>query len=304
MSNRAETAPDQHEPDSATDELTRGVGVLVRTTRSRRGLTRKNLAFHSDVSERYLARVESGEANISVVLLSRIAAALDVPILSLLPGDCMPTGIRHAGLYKLLQGLDQRQLEQSYRLLEQRFSGDGSARVGIALVGLRGAGKSTLGALLAQRFKVPFVRLDEVISEMSGLELGELISLVGQRDYRRYELEALKQTLGDYRQVVVEAGGSLVSERETYDLLRASYYTIWLRASPEEHLERVRGQGDVRPMKSSRQPMEDLKAILSERSEDYRLADYHLTTSGRTVEECLEELAGVAQPYLKTRLSA
>lgn len=298
MSDTAELPSEGGQGDDLAAELTRSVGDRVRSARSRRGLTRKNLAYHSGVSERYLARVETGEANVSVVLLSQIARALDVPMLSLLPGEAPESGGGEP-LDKLVRGLDERQRERAFRILREEFGGARGERMGVALVGLRGAGKSTIGARLAQRFKVPFVRLDHVIAEMSGLELGELISLVGQKEYRRYEYEALKATLDDYRQVVVEAGGSLVSEEETYKLLRASLFTVWLRASPEDHLERVRGQGDIRPMRSSRQPLEDLKAILEDRSQDYRLADYELMTSKRNVDACVEELAAIVKPYLE-----
>ncbi len=298
MTDRAEARTDGDQTDQVAAELMRGVGAQVRTARSRRGLTRKNLAYHSGVSERYLARVESGEANISVVLLSQLARALDVPILSLMPGE-LEAESRHAPLDGLLRNLDEQQKERAYRLLKKEFGDAGSERRGVALVGLRGAGKSTLGTRIARRLKVPFVRLDEVIAQTSGLELGELISLVGQREYRRYEQEALRSTIDDYRYVVVEAGGSLVSEKETYDLLRTNYFTVWVRASPEEHLERVRSQGDVRPMKSSRRPLEDLKLILKDRSADYRLADYQLKTTNRNIDDCVKELVEVVGRYLR-----
>ncbi len=270
----------------------------MRTTRSRRGLTRKNLAYHSDVSERYLARLEAGEANISLVLLARIAQALDVSLLSLLPVESRDS-IKYEPLGKLISSLEEREQERAYHVLHREFSSEDAKRTGIALVGLRGAGKTTLGERLAQRFKVPFVRLDEVIHQMSGLDMGELISLTGQKVFRRYELEALQKTLSDYRQVVVETGGSLVSETDTYSLLRSRFFTVWIRALPEEHMERVSGQGDLRPMAGSRQPMNDLKLILDERSEDYRLADYELMTSKRSIEDCLDELSRIANPYLQ-----
>lgn len=294
-----EPQAERSEPAEIADELTRSVGARVRALRSRRGLTRKNLAHHSDVSERYLARVEAGEANISLILLSRVAQALDVPLLSLLPHD-PGDGIKSERLGNLLKILDEQEQEQAFHLIEKNFRKSGTNRTGVAFVGLRGAGKSTLGARLAQRFKVPFVKLDNVIAQMSGLDMGELISLTGQRVLRRYEREALEQTIADYRQVVVEAGGSLVSEPDTYQLLRSSYYTVWVRAQPEEHLERVLQQGDTRPIKGSHQPMTELKLILEERSKDYQLADFKLETSRRSIKDCLDELVDVTAPYLQS----
>lgn len=290
---------DQNEPAEIADELTRSVGARVRALRSRRGLTRKNLAHHSDVSERYLARVEVGEANISLVLLSRVAQALDVPLLSLLHNEAGDS-IKYEPLGNLLKNLEEHEQEKIFHLIEKSFRKAGSARTGVALVGLRGAGKSTLGARLAHRFKVPFVKLDNVITQMAGLDMGELISLTGQRVLRRYEREALEKTVSDYRQVVVEAGGSLVSEPDTYQLLRSSYYTVWVSALPEEHLDRVLKQGDTRPIKGSRQPMTELKLILEERSRDYELADFRLMTSQRSIDACVDELAQATATYLET----
>jgi len=298
MNDVSELTPDRPQEEEITHKLTRDVGKRVRAARSRRGLTRKYLAHHSNVSERYLARVEGGDANISLVLLSRIALALDISLLSLLPSDAREC-IKYEPLAKLINTLDDVGQKRAFELLNAEFSEIKPPRTGVALIGLRGAGKSTLGALLAQKYKVPFVRLDHEISRMAGLDMGELISLTGQQVYRRYEREALRKTLNDYRRVVVETGGSLVSEPDTYDLLRENYFTVWIRALPEDHLDRVRSQGDTRPMDGSRQPMKELHSILDERSQDYQLADHELMTSKRDIADCIDELTRVTKSYLE-----
>jgi len=284
--------------DNGTNQLTTEVAQRVRAMRSRRGLTRKNLAHHSNVSERYLAQVESGEANVTLALMARIAKALGVPLESLLPID-NNCSIQHEPLGRLIDSMDVDTQEKAYRILAESFGQlNNEKRTGVALIGLRGAGKSTLGDQLARHHEVPFVHLDEVISRLAGLKMGELISLTGQSVFRRYEWDALQKTLHDYRYVVVEAGGSLVSEAETYQLLRQRFFTVWVRALPEDHMNRVTEQGDLRPMDGNLQPMQDLKRILAERSPDYGLADYELMTSGRSIDDCMKELIGVSAPYL------
>jgi len=280
------------------EKLTEEVGSRVRSVRSRRGLTRKNLAFHSDVSERYLAQLERGTANVSLALLSRIAKALGVRIGSLLP-DQEESCIKYPPLGELIETFTPEVQEKAYQLLRGTFSqGHGSYR-GVALVGLRGGGKSTLGERLAKHFQVPFIRMQNVISQLAGMDMGELISLTGQANYRRLELQALQQTITDYRHVVVETGGSLISEAETYRVLREHFYTVWVRALPEDHMNRVIEQGDMRPMAGNQQAMDDLKLILDEREGDYKLADFQLMTSGQSIEQSLEILIQQCAPYLQ-----
>lgn len=284
-------------------DLAASVGERVRAIRSRRGMTRKHLARHSDVSERYLAQLESGAANISLSLLARIATALDVDVAAFLPAEEQATPNRHEPLFELIGTLSADQLQQAYRILKENLTRDNQAIRGIAMVGLRGAGKSTLGKALADNNKVPFLKLDETISQLSGMDIGDLISLRGQNVYRRYELQALQKTIADHRHAVLETGGSLISEKETYRLLRQHYYTVWVRAIPEDHMARVIAQGDLRPISGAGrvQGMEDLRLILDEREQDYRLADYTLMTSGRSTAECAEELVRVCASMLKDR---
>jgi XRE family aerobic/anaerobic benzoate catabolism transcriptional regulator len=280
------------------EQLTEEVGSRVRSVRSRRGLTRKNLAFHSDVSERYLAQLERGTANVSLALLSRIAKALGVRIGSLLP-EQEESCIKYPPLGELVDTFTLETQEKAYQLLRGAFSQGQGAYRGVALIGLRGGGKSTLGELLAKHFQVPFIRMQNVISQLAGMDMGELISLTGQGNYRRLELQALQQTITDYRHVVVETGGSLISESETYRTLREHFFTVWVRALPEDHMNRVIEQGDMRPMAGNQQAMDDLKLILTERETDYRLADYQIMTSGQTIEQNLQTLIKQCAPYLQ-----
>ena len=170
---------------------------------------------------------------------------------------------------------------------------------GIALVGLRGAGKTTLGQRLADHFEVPFVRLTDIIEELGSMQVGELFSLGGQTLYRRLEYQAMQHAIVDHAVMVLEVGGSLVMQEMTHDLLLRSFTTVWLRASPEEHMQRVVSQGDLRPMAGNVEAaMEDLETILEQRVPRYRLSDHSIDTSGRSIEECLRMLAELAEEPL------
>jgi len=286
------------ESEMSIEELTLSVGSLVRSIRTKRGLTRKNLAYHSDVSERYLAQVERGSANISLALLSRIANALGVRTGSLLP-EREVSCIQYPPLGELIDDFDLETQKRAYQLLRNAFSGEQQSYAGVALIGLRGGGKTTLGTKMSEYCGVPLIRLHEVIAQLAGMELGELISLTGQGIYRQLELKALRQTIEQYPHAVVEAGGSLVSETETYRVLREHYYTVWVRALPADHMNRVISQGDMRPLESSQQAMQDLKLILEERDADYRLANYQLMTSGHDIEESANQLIRHCSHYLQ-----
>lgn len=277
-----------------------GIGERTRGTRAQRGMSRKDLSRHSGISERYLAQLESGRANISVTLLWQIADALNVDLQELLPYP----GSRSIQLKPLLSFIERLSLDQQkavYSQLLKQFSDAQGTVHGIALVGLRGGGKTTLGNLLARELDVTFVRLGEVIEELAGMKTPELFSLGGQKAYRRLEHQAVRQVIDRDECVVVETGGSLVSEQETYDHLLASFYTVWIRASPEEHMNRVIAQGDLRPMEGSSEAMSDLKRILAERESYYSAAHYVLDTSGRTIRDCLRELVSQCRVYCDPR---
>jgi XRE family aerobic/anaerobic benzoate catabolism transcriptional regulator len=271
------------------------LGERVRNLRAQRGMTRKILARDSGVSERYLALLEAGEGNVSVVLLKRIAHALHVPAAELLREERIATAVAgRDALEGLVHRLSPAQIQRATDLLRREFDGHAQARAQrIALVGLRGAGKSSLGALLAKRIKAPFVELDREVEREAATSLNEIFLLYGQAGYRRYERAALERILARHPRVVIATGGSIVSEQETYDLLLTSCYTVWLKAAPEEHMARVVAQGDTRPMKGNREAMDDLRRILNTRAALYGRADCTIDTSGRALEQSLADIAAI-----------
>jgi XRE family aerobic/anaerobic benzoate catabolism transcriptional regulator len=272
----------------------------IKSIRIRRGMTRKLLSVHSEISERYLSQIESGQANLSVALLWRIAHAMDVEVQELLP-DCQNCKQVPAPLFGIIKKLDSAQAAEAGRLLAREILGRARGAYGLALIGLRGSGKSELGRSLSKLTGVPFVNLVEVIEDVSGMEVGELFSLGGQKAYRRYEYLALEKVIGGSSAVILEVGGSLVTRTDTYHLLQQNYLTVWVKAAPEEHMERVMAQGDFRPMQGNEDAMEDLKRILREREPEYRTAHLELDTSGKTVEACLQELHEHARNHLEWR---
>jgi XRE family aerobic/anaerobic benzoate catabolism transcriptional regulator len=284
-------AANRREPANGDAAFLAALGERVREARARRGMSRKGLAQDSGVSERYLAQLEAGEGNASVLLLRQIAGALDLPITDLLrePDAYSP---ELALTLQLLQRLTPTQLTLAREELMQRFGGGSPAqrRQRIALIGLRGAGKSTLGARLARELGVPFVELDCEIEREAGTSLSEIFLLYGQSGYRRYERRALEKTLEQHERCVIAAGGSVVSEPGTYELLLSTCHTVWLKARPEEHMARVVAQGDTRPMAGSSQAMDDLRRILDARAALYGQADAVVDTAGRSVEQSLRDL--------------
>jgi XRE family aerobic/anaerobic benzoate catabolism transcriptional regulator len=270
------------------------LGARVRAWRARRGMTRKQLAADSGLSERFLADVESGKGNVSINSLEAAAQALNITIIDLLQDSPRPALARVHGL---LCGLDDTQLDQAYQLLAKGFGlGEDKGREKrIALIGLRGAGKSTLGAQLAQQRGVPFIELDKEIEREAGTSMNEILLLHGQAGYRRYERRALFRIAEDHEGgVVMTTGGSIVSERDTFDLLQSRFYCVWIKASPEEHMSRVVAQGDMRPFDSTRgatsEALEDLRRILASRDALYARADAVVDTASRTVKQSLKDL--------------
>jgi XRE family transcriptional regulator, aerobic/anaerobic benzoate catabolism transcriptional regulator len=277
-------------PDAAFLEE---VGRRVRTAREQRGMTRKALAKASDVSERYLGALEAGEGNASILLLRRIASALNVSIGELLlPED--RNGVERRLITRFLERLPAHRMEDViFRLMRDYGHEEALRKKRIALIGLRGAGKTTLGNLLAKQLAVPCVEVNEAIRRHTGLPVSEVISLYGQGGYRRIERQVLERVIGDYDRAVLVVGGGIVSEEETFNLLLSNCYTVWLRANPEEHMARVLAQGDFRPMAGNEEAMEDLKRILAAREPLYRKADAVVDTAGESPERSLQKLVNI-----------
>jgi XRE family aerobic/anaerobic benzoate catabolism transcriptional regulator len=279
------------EPGGPEGDFLRRIGERVKEARARRGMTRKLLARDSHVSERHLAELESGRGNFSVLLLRQVATALGVTAAALIRDEPdPPAALQHAEA--LLRRLQPEQLNEAYELLSKHLADRERAfrRARIALVGLRGAGKTTLGALLARRLEVPFIELDREIETAAGLSLQVIFELYGQPGFRRLEREALERVLARSERFVLATGGSIVSEPETFEQLLGTCYTVWLRAAPGDHMDRVVAQGDMRPMEGNREAMADLERILAGRQALYSRADASLDTSRQSVDSALAEL--------------
>ncbi len=270
------------------------IGERVRGARARRGMTRKMLARDSGVSERYLAQLESGRGNVSVLLLRKIARAMGLPLTDL-ARDGPDRPVEFTLLRQLLERLSPEDLAEAHRLLGERFGRTlrGQRAERIALIGLRGAGKSTLGRRLAAHLGVPFLDMGMEIERDSGMSLSEIFSLSDQAAYRRLERRCLERLVDTYAAAVIETGGSLVSEPGTFELLLQACYTIWIKASPEEHMGRVIAQGDYRPMAGNAEAMADLRRILAERDPLYGKADALVDTAGQREAESFKDLQRV-----------
>ncbi len=291
MARREQLSRKQQQVEAGEAEFLRSVGERIREARSRRGMSRRILARDSAVSERYLAQLEAGLGNISIALLRQIAHAMGLPI-----GDLVREGpdrpVELTLLMQTLGRLSPQELSQARKLLTAQFgsAAESSRHHRVALIGLRGAGKSTLGARLAKDLRMPFIELDREIEREAGAKLGEIFDLYGQAAYRRYERRALDSVIERFERAVIATGGSIVSEAATFDLLLSACYTIWLTADPEEHMARVIAQGDFRPMAGNEEAMDDLRRILIGRNSLYSKADATVNTSGKKPEQSYKEL--------------
>jgi XRE family aerobic/anaerobic benzoate catabolism transcriptional regulator len=276
--------------DSYLDRL----GERVRRLRNQRGMTRKALAQHAEISERYIAQLESGEGNCSIVLLRRIARAIGVQLPQLVSEGADPP--LDAVLFtQFVERLPAPALKEAREMVMRRFADltTSSRRSRVALLGMRGSGKSTLGARLAKERGVPFIELDREIERTTGTSLTEIFQLFGQETFRRAEREALDRVLSEHKEFVMATSGSIVTEPATLDVLLSSCFTIWVKAEPDVHMARVVAQGDLRPMSANPRAMDDLVSILNSREPLYARADATLDTNGRSIDASLSDLAAL-----------
>jgi XRE family aerobic/anaerobic benzoate catabolism transcriptional regulator len=262
------------------------LGDRVRALRARRGMTRKAVSIAADVSERHLANLEYGEGNASILVLLQVARALHCSLAELI-GDVTTSSPEWLLIRELLETRDDAALRR-VRIAIGELLGTGSGNTAIssqvALIGLRGAGKSTLGAMLAEDLGFPFVELSREIEKFAGCSVSEIQALYGMNAYRRYERRALEETIQIYPEAVIATPGGLVSDPATFNQLLSHCTTVWLQADPEDHMKRVLAQGDLRPMAASKQAMEDLKGILSGRAAFYSKAQYKVDTSAQSLD--------------------
>ncbi len=276
----------------------RELGQRVRTMRALRGMSRKVLARVSGISERYIAQLESGKGNVSIVLLRRVSNAMGAHLEDLIPSS------EPAPDWQVIRDLLRKATPGQIAQVKDVLSGAAASAhskmpfAGIALIGMRGAGKSTLGKLLAKKIGWNFVELNKEIEQQNGLSVAEIIALYGQEGFRRMEQAALGQLLARRELMVLATGGGIVSEPLTFELILSSFYTIWLKAEPEEHMARVRRQGDLRPMADDRSAMAELRNILVSREPLYARASAVVDTAGLTVDDAATRLMDAVAPML------
>jgi XRE family aerobic/anaerobic benzoate catabolism transcriptional regulator len=266
--------------------LARNIGHTVERARFEEGWSRRQLAEESGLSERFIADVERGSANPSLKSLAALAAALDTTMAGLFGEDALPP--------RLVSALGRLPREELERLADELEGGDGRRlpALRVALVGLRGAGKTTVGRLLAKRLDCAFVELDRAIEEAAQLSLAQVFELHGEAYYRRLEREVLEAVLARESRAVIATGGGLPSHAPTYALLREACRTVWLKAKPEEYLARVLKQGDRRPVEKRPHALAELKALLAAREPAYRQAELSITTSGLEPDAVVRRVAG------------
>jgi XRE family transcriptional regulator, aerobic/anaerobic benzoate catabolism transcriptional regulator len=272
------------------------VGARIRAARAKAGVTRKQLAVASGASERYLAHLEAGTGNPSVDMLAAIGDALDMAMADLLPlGGERGALEQHAA--SLMRRLPKDKLQGAIEWMQRPLQVAGGKANRIALIGLRGGGKSSLGAALAKRMKLPFFEISKEVERVYGGAIGLLIEMNGQSALRRYETEVFETICRDHPSAVIAAPGAIVADGPLYDSLLTATHSIWLQATPQDHMDRVIAQGDLRPMGSGRGAIDDLKAILASRAPDYARADASLDTSAQDFAQTIDKLEDLVRAF-------
>ena len=267
------------------------IGLIVKKHRAKRGITRKLLASLSGISIRYLAQLEAGKANPTISILKNIAYALNMSLSDML-FENKYNEIQLGTLDNKLSEFSSEQLKKVHNLVENIYRENTvkKNKNKIAFIGLRGAGKSTLGNMLYKEFNTPVFEVSNEIEILGGMNINEIIELGGQGMYRRFEYDIVSSFHKNHDNLILLTGGSIVSEKETYNYLLNNYFTVWIKASPMEHMSRVLMQGDSRPMNSNPRAMEDLNNILNERVSLYSKADLIIDTENSSIKESYSKL--------------
>ncbi len=276
------------------DDITTTIGTRVRAARAQAGMSRKKLAEASDVSERYLNQLENGDANVSVGILSRVATALALELTQLLPTERPDCAGSLGPLAALIEQMSPREQADAVGVLEGYLRDRRKSQRGIALLGLRGAGKSTIGEMIARQHGLPFLSVTREIEARAGMSLPDLFNLGGPDAYRKLENEVVKDLSARTDRIVLETAGGIVSNTAALEMILSSFRTIWLKAAPQEHLQRVIRQGDMRPMRETPEALDHLKALLQQREQEYARADCALDTTGLSPEDCVQRLEQIA----------
>jgi len=267
-------------------KLLKGIGARMKLLRAEARLTQTDLAERATLSPRFVAQVEAGQANISILRLAEISLALARPLQELIPAPSDDSSV-HGEVWHLLSRCRQEDWEELRHWLRQRLE---AQPLFIALVGLRGAGKSTIGARLAKRLKTEFIELDSLVEGAAGISLAEIFAIHGEYYYRGLERQALRELLASARGGVVATGGSVVTDPENWRLIKRHCFTVWLRALPHEHMTRVQKQGDTRPMRGHPAAMDELKALLARRDPLYGEAQLAVRTTSKTPDKVASEI--------------
>ena len=300
MTNQEAMLMEPSETETKRSPFLEALGERVRTLRSRQGMTRRAVALAADVSERHLANLEYGTGNVSVLVLLQVAQALQCSLAELL-GDVTTSSPEWLLIRELLSKRSEADLRRARVQLGEMLGEGGNAQERknrIALIGLRGAGKTALGQRLANDMGFPFIELSREIEQFAGCQISEIHNLYGANAYRRYERRALEEAIQIYPEVVIATPGGLVSDSANFNLLLSHCTTVWLQADAADHMGRVAAQGDMRPMAASREAMEDLKRILEGRSAFYSKADMAINTSGRSEDQAFEALRSAVRQHL------